>query len=284
MSTMDKVLRGVPSTLTHVFYDVSGDPVSADGDVSVVLLNPDGTAFDTETAVNPATGTYTYALAGQTSLTRFKLTWSGTFAGLARSEVAYAEVVGQHLFTEAEARAFRNAKLADATKYPDALLVDAREEITEFFERYCGVSFVPRFERIVLDGSGRETMWLPTSRLLTVLTAEVDGTALTPATDLEVYGSGRVVRPGGTFPVDERNVVFEYEHGWERPPGRVVRAALVYLQQLLIDQGLLDRTVSHTDETGTYRLSVPDEAHKRPTGVPFVDSILNEYTEAWGIE
>ena len=50
---------------------------------------------------------------------------------------------------------------------------------------------------------------------------------------------------------------------------------------LLVGSDILDRSITATDETGTYRLAVPNAFKDNPTGIPFVDSILNSYRADW---
>ena len=158
-----------------------------------------------------------------------------------------------------------------------------REEVTQQFEFHCSVSFVPRYGEATLDGNGGADLWLPYARTSTLHSVTIDGTSV-PTSSFVLYPSGRLHYKSGTFSAGEQNVVVTFEHGWLTPPGEVVRAALVYVQSLLIGTDIMDRSVSHTDETGTYRLSYPDMKRERPTGIPYVDAILHKYTEPWGVQ
>ena len=110
----------------------------------------------------------------------------------------------------------------------------------------------------------------------------IGGTSIA-TTGFTLSQDGRLHYGNGIFTKDEQNVVVTYEHGYEHPPAGVARAALLMTQALLVGTDIMDRSISHTDETGTYRLSYPDMQRDRPTGIPYVDATLHHYVETWGV-
>lgn len=277
MSAVDQVLRNVQGRLKMTFF-VDGVPTDPDGDEAFVdVWLADGEDFDVAAATTREdTGTYMYELAPRATLMRFDLRWSGVFDGVTQSIDSQAEVVGGFLFTVAELRTFKGALQSTAT-YPTSAILDIREEITQFFAEECRVAFAPRYGRAVVDGRGGTELYLPSRKVTRVLSAKASGTAMDHAS-MVAYDDGLLYSPSG-FPEGRRNIAVEYEHGYAQPPGRLARAAKVYASTMLVGTDVKERAITHTDETGTYRLSYPDAFRQRPTGIPVVDAALVAYTE-----
>lgn len=277
MNVADHVLKNTQATLGITF--TAGD---ASGNVTYGITDEDGNtvvAAGTVATTEAAVGYYTFVLPPQTAVKRLTITWTGTWGGVVQSLVTYAEIVGNHLFTIAEARAHDGGALSSTVDYPEASIRAARAGITDFFEHVTGVSFIPRYGRAVVDGSGYE-LWLPHRQLRTLLAGSIDGTALTvgEVADVEVYESGRMWRSGywgGSSWPNRRNVTVAYEHGYQAVPWDIHQAALVYLKFVLKSTDVSDRTVSWSNELGTFRQAVPGA--KYPTGIPSVDAALGRY-------
>ena len=283
MAEVDKVLRNSGAKLTVTFY-IDGTATDADGAVTVTVTDAAGNALATgATATSEtATGEYSWVLSPQADLKKLTLDWTGDFSTVTMSVRTYAEVIGQHLFSINEARTFRKDKLADDTKYLTEDIIDIREEITDFFEKYCYVSFVPKYGQVTLDGDNNEVIYLKKAKVSSLLSVTEDDVSLT-LSDINVWEDGRLKKESGTWNSGDRNIVVEFEHGYDRPPGMIVRAALVLLQSFMLGSDVVDRKITLTDDTGVYRLSFPDQQRERPTGIPFVDATLNEFVENWGV-
>jgi hypothetical protein len=230
-------------------------------------------------------GRYTYALQPQTDVASLTVEWAGEWAGVAQQIETAVEIVGSQLFTVAQLRDFDDRKLASTT-YSDDLLAAKRDEITDFFEQVCNVSFIRRYSRDLIAGEYRRTAYLMRRRPVKLLTVEINGQALTSdeITEIVLYDSGKIERQGPFpyNPVNGRNVIVGYEYGWPVPPARVVTAALVLARYELTTSDIGDRTLSVSNDLGVVRLSVPGE--KYPTGIPVVDAELSQYDETSDME
>jgi hypothetical protein len=261
------------------------------GVVTVTITRENGTviATDASTADN-SDGTYNYILtvADNPQMDLLTLDWKITSTG--EVVTTYEEIIGKYLFSLEQARAFRDDKLATGDTLGDRVsdedILEARDEITEFFENTTGVSFIPRYRREIHDGQGKSTIYLDRREIRTVQKLTEDGIILTEGTnnDFVVYPSGRLYREGAVWSDDgRRNVVVDYDHGFRTPPFPIRRAAMIILHSLVVGSDLHDRKIFQQDESGIFRLSFPDATNRRPTGIPYVDARLNEYMGPWGI-
>jgi hypothetical protein len=253
----------------------------ASGAVTYAVTDADGISVASGSATNETEpGRYTFVFAPQTAVKTLTIAWTGTWGGVAQTISTYAEVVGNHLFTLAEARAFDKAVLASTTTYPDAAIREARAGITDFFQQVTGVSFIPRYGRAVLDDPRSTDLWLPVLQLRTLLAGSLAGTALTAGeiADIEVYEYGKLWRTAGWPGSTRRDVIVSYEHGYQTVPWDIHQAALTYLRYILVSSDISDRTISWSSELGTFRQAVAGRNY--PTGLPSVDAALGRYTAA----
>jgi len=137
---------------------------------------------------------------------------------------------------------------------------------------------------------------VPAGNQLTVATNLNPGNATTIGSAIGATGSVRVFtagqlsaividddfqiarNDGGIWDEGRRNVVIEYECGWDMPPPELAAASLIRLRHLLNrSRGVIpDRATSFTTEGGmTFRLDSP-EAFK--TGIPEVDAAYDRYS------
>jgi hypothetical protein len=275
-------------TNTSAELEVILDAGNADDAVIATVRDANGTQLATGDATLDETtpGRYTFELAPHADVAAITTTWSGQWGGVAQTFETADEIVGTLLFTLGELRAFNDKKLADSTKYPDALLAAERDAVTDFFAQVCNVSFVRRYQRDELDGGWARDLWLLKRRPQQILSLVVDGVTLDEGdrTGITLYESGRMYRSTQWpwNPVNPRNVVIGYEHGWARPPLAIKRAALILARYELVVDDIGDRTLSVNTELGAVRLSVPGPNY--PTGIPIVDKALEEYDETSVIE
>jgi hypothetical protein len=272
VNTADHILKN-----TRAVLDITFSAGAADGAVTVTVTNASGTVVSSGSASQVSGGEYTFALNPQPAVADLTVTWAGSWGGVAQSIQSKAEIVGAYLFTLAQARSFDKAALANTTLYSDSLIREARAGITDFFEEVCGVSFVPRYGRDVVDGNSGTDIWLTRPRVNSVLAATVDAVAISDLSAVVVYDYGMAYRPSSWTAVNRRGVIVEYEHGYTQPPYDIHLAALTYLRYLLVASELSDRTVMFTNELGTIRNAVAGRNY--PTGIPSVDAALIRHDE-----
>ena len=277
---MNHVLKNQPSTHTVVFTDDDGEGNALTAVPTYAAVDASGTAVQSGTASETATvtGGYEFVLTAASADTPkvLTITWTGALDELAQTQVTHAEVVGDYLFTIAEARAFERAAIT-ATKASTAEIKVARAEITEFLTKAIGASPVERAFREVHDGDGKDYLWLWTSEVNTIKTLTIDGTSITVDDDVVRWDAGRLYY-SGAFPVGRQTVVVTLEAGFVPTPLQLKRASLVLLKSMVIGSDLMDRAITSTDEAGNiFRLATADPYRDKPTGIPYVDSIINTY-------
>lgn len=275
----DRILRDVAHTLEVEFHQdgaladpgvVTIDITRADG----ALLVNDGSTTGTGSAARK------YLLAAQADLDRLRAVWSGTLGGQPVKLTTHHEVVGAHLFSESEARAYgKTTPLSDPTRYPDSTIAGARDRIASFFEETCGVSFVPRYDRWRVAGNGQRWLYLRKARAHKIVSASVGGVAVAASDLVPDPDLSKLYRTDGVWTLpsasDPLNVVVSYEHGFEAPPSDIREAALDYLVAQVVDSGVPDRASSLITDAGTVRYFQPGEEF--PTGIPNVDEVLLRY-------
>jgi hypothetical protein len=284
---MIEILQNTQATLSVTFS--GGD---ADGAVTVTITDGDGTvivnAANAAHSGSAGSGTYTYPLPPQADLKWLTVTWTGSFGGVQQSistnggqpdgTASEVQVAGGHLFTIAELRAYHDKILSDPTKYPDAVLIDARSRATILFEDFCNVAFVPRYARVVLDGNWTRSLWLPHLKVNKVRAITINGVALSAGdlAQVAVYPYGKLDRIGLWPPYMQRqNIVVSYEHGFLSVPEDIARSGMALARYDFVINQLSDRFISYQNDLGVIRQAIPDEEH--PTGIPIIDSTLRRY-------
>ncbi len=282
---MDQILRDTEHTLRVTFYDDDGVPQGLDSDTppNIVITTAAGVELVASTPADnaePEDEVYEYTLGPQTALLDLTCTWTGVLDAQTVVVTTYAEVVGQHLFTIAEARDFDKKAMENTSKFTTQDLKDARLEMTNFFQKVTGVPPIVRYFREVHDGNGKQTLRVNLPQVRALLSLSVDGTAVTVG-DVDIYRDGRL-HQDGTFTLDEQNVIAEYEAGFRVTPQDLKRAALVLTKAMMVGSDILDRAITATDDSGNmFMLRTADSTRERPTGLPFVDAVLNLYREEW---
>lgn len=282
-----RILRGTAGTLRWTHLDENGTPSDPGAAVSVTVTEADGTAVTSGSATETGTaktGEHTFALtAAQTaSLHLLTVTWAVSGGG---TFTTYAEVVGGFYFSLEDARK-SDATLADVVKYPDALMLEVRREVEDEFEDITGVAFVPRYARLTLPGSGsavlqpgaRQIRSLRSARQYSDLsTASYTSLSASEIAAVAVSSTALTRTDGVWWDRGAGNLVIEIEHGYDRPPPTLKRAALTRLRHRLnfTKSGIPDRAQSFVvAEGGTFSLG---QASKRKTGIPEVDAELARY-------
>jgi hypothetical protein len=272
-----RVLRTSKTTLQRAFYldEVATD---ATGAVQVTVTRDDGTVLQSGAATGPDVNhQYSYLFNGSDVVDRVTVSWSATVGGDAVIlDQDVIEIAGGFYFGLAEARQV-DAVFANTVKYPTADVVEVRTQTEDEAEIITGQAFVPRFEREVLTGTGDRPLRLRWPRLRKVRALTVGGSAFT-STQLAGIGPDPLglIRTLGTWPWwGVGNVVVEYEHGMDRPPPDVVRAAKTRWRSLMFERRtrtpLPDRSEAFArTEAGLVKYG---QEGADATGIPAVDAV-----------
>jgi hypothetical protein len=284
---LTRVARTARALLTHVFYDLDGEtPITATGDVTVAVVDANGETVATGTATAGGTGSYTWTLPAQAQLCELTVSWTAVLDGTTVVEQDQVEVAGGFFFTVAGGRG-QDASLANASTYTTADLLTTRTEVEQECEEICAQAFVPRYRRVVLDGSGTSELVLPDPNVRTIRAVRVAAradrvfTALTTDQLAALVERGdRVLHrvDGNIWTEGYGNVVVEYEHGLDAPPTDLVRAAKLRLRIRMNTEKtrVPDRAVSFQSANGgDYKLAT---ATKYTTGIPDVDAVYERYS------
>lgn len=288
---LTRILKTAAATLEHTFYvDETGTDSSVTVTVSVTDAN--GSSVASGNATSAGAGRYTFALAGQSQTKHLTAAWSGTISGAAVVETDSVEIVGGYFFTLVEGRN-SDSTLADSGKYPTSALIEKRLEVEVECEEICDRAFVPRYKRLVLDGTGNTELMLSgvndvRSIRSVSMAPSIDGTftAFTAGqlAKLAITPDRTLVRTDGNIWTEERsNVVVELEYGFDSPPEDLKRAAKTRFRSRLnaAKSGIPERVMSYTTSDGSnYRLSIPD-AYR--TGIPDVDAAYGRWSLRSGV-
>src|SRR6266576_386189 len=149
-----RVLQTAQVTLTHAFY-VDETPTDASGAVTVTTTRLDGTAVGAPaSATSLGSGVYTFVKPGTALLDTHLVEWAVTVGGAAIKVHDVVEVVGGFYFGLPEVRAMRPP--LDPNVYSTAELAAKRIEVEQEVDRITHTSWVPRFARAVLNGTGTD--------------------------------------------------------------------------------------------------------------------------------
>lgn len=291
-TALTRIAKNSAGTLATAFL-LDETPTDSTTTVTYTVTDAAGASVTTGNATHGTTGVYSFVLPAQTALKKLTVVWSATIGGSATTTTTYAEIVGGFFFSLAEARN-SDESLDDADRYPLADLVAGRLEVEVECEMICDLGFVPRYARVVIDGTGTSELLLThpdqgrsVAAVRTIRSVSMsdspDGTftSFTAAqlADLAPTADGKLVRTGGDIFTEGRaNVVVEYEYGLDRPPADLVRESKIRLRTVLNSNksAILDRASSFTvTEGATYRLDMPG-AFK--TGIPTVDAAYGRYS------
>ena len=260
-----------PTTITWT-WGVNGTATDV-GAVTVTITDGNGTAVATDASTtNNTDGTYTYVLAVQPDVTELAFAWTdGTSTQYGR-----IPVVGGWLFTEAQARAFDLATLGSETTYPDKDIASMRQQITADLETWTRRSWVPKYCRYELPGTGTYTIDLRDAytrladgtQLQTpgaerdinkIVTATASGTTITPSNIKILRGKLLRTDAAWTNPTrsDPLNVIIEAEYGREPHTDGSDRIGMLLLRDRLVASNISDRASSFSDELGNYQFVTP---------------------------
>lgn len=289
-----RVLKATPETISVQFEEngAADDP----GTTTIGITNEAGTevvAAGTATSgATTAPRTYGLTKTHTANLDRLTVTWTPTNYG---AQVTYVEVVGAHLFSISEARAFDGSAMTSTTTYPTADIEEARGRITDEFERITGVSFVPRYDRVVLSGTGSAELAVHTSQsprhpalyLSSIRNVETldesdmtwDAFTAGELAEVQILPGGVIRRAGGgAFTAGRNNIRVTFEYGMQVVPLAIKRAALTLCRYLLVPSNLSSRALQENSQYGTIQLATAGR-YGDHYGIPAVDSVLDRYAE-----
>lgn len=290
------ILRGTAATVKAQVY-VDGTLTALSDNGTVTVTDALGNEIATGSGTTGGTGIVTFTLTPThtADVNQLVITWAALqiSGGAAFALETRDEVVGELLFSEAEARAYgagagSTAPLANASNYPDATIAAGRARITDSFAKILGYNLGRRFGYEVVDGEGGAELWLPKAyhleELRQVATRAAGSQSWTAFSadelaDVIAYPNGRLVRETlGSWPSGRRNVRVSYEAG--RPiPLELKQAALRVLRDQLVASNISDRALRFNDESGTTEFVVPGGTFGRWFGIPPVDTVLARYRE-----
>lgn len=302
-ANVSRVARSAPATLTHAF--VVGETLTDvdSGSVTLTLTDANGTVVvNAATATHAGLGTYTYAMAGQSQLADYTAAWSGLFGGSTVTETDHVQIVGGFFFNLLTARTSDPVNLADPAKFSTAMLDRVRQEVEDECEMICDRAFVPRYRRMVLNGTGTTRLlltdpeWAAEGRSIadvrtvrSVLVAPQLGQTFVALTAGElaacaVMADGSLKRVDGNIWTEgTQNVIVELEFGLDAPPSDLVTASLTRLRDRLAIaySAIPDRATSFhlADGGAAFRLDMPDTFK---TGLPMVDAVYARYSRREG--
>lgn len=275
------------ATLTHTWY-VDETPTDPTGTPTYAIVDANGTAVSSgnATVVGSSSGQTTAPLAAQTLTRHLTVTWVASVAGGSVTEVDYVEVVGGFFFTLADGRA-SNSALSSTSTYPTSALAAALLETEVECEEICDRAFVPRYRRLVIDGSGTGDLPLGVADVRSIRRVSMSDTPDGTFTDLTAaqlaalaVRSDRTVRrtDGDVWTEGSQNVVVELEYGLNRPAVDLVDASKIRFRTFLTrpKSAIPDRAESFVvSEGGTFRIAQPGPWQ---TGIPDVDAAYDRYS------
>lgn len=271
---MQRAARGSSQEVYARFSTASGEPASID-DPTVAITRDDGTVLVAETSDDVGTdgerATYTLTPEVTESLDTLAFTWTAVVDGTRQTVTTRVQTVGGFYFALADLRASSRV-FDDSSKYPTTTLAAARALVEQELEIACSQAFVPTYTRETFVGYGRRPLRLSRRRVRVLRDVFVQG-ATVSTVGLELSAGGYVTKldaPRGS------TITVAYEHGWDEPPLRVARAALLLARRWLIDGPVDDRATSFTNEDGTYSLVTPG-VRGALFDVPEVNAVVAQY-------
>lgn len=294
--TTSRVVRGLADTYRASFLDASsGDPVDP-GDVTISMRTATGT--DLVPAGTPMSGAgasprdYPLTSSVTAQLDRLVVTIDSETYG---SLDGLLEVVGRHLYTIPEMRAYNDNALADTVKFPDSIIEMTRDRVTDEFEQITGVSFIPRYDLVVTSGPVQDSNHLllykssgdPALHIIRVRSADVRTSSSTTwvalttdqLADVFVSDYSSLYREAyGPWVTGVENTRVGFEHGYEITPLAIKQAAMILTRYLLVPTNLNSRALQEVGEFGTVLLATAGRFGDH-YGIPTVDSVLDRFTE-----
>lgn len=281
-------------TFESLYYDDDGVHHTVHAPVSLTIRDGAGAVIHTATpTVHSGHLDITIAVSVLPHLDTYEFTWTATLDSATVTWVEEIELVGGYLFEISDLRAF-DRQFADAGKWPAEKLRRARTWVENTIEgdRAAQVAFVPRGRRVVLSGNGPDplngyidltyvqdyrTLIAPDFELRDVYAVSINDVPFTTDEVADVRVDDNVLwhSSGLVWPKGRRNIAVHYEHGYDRPPGAVTRAALLLAREYLIQSDLPGRATATSIGDQMFRLTIA--GRDGVTGIPDVDAAIDQF-------
>ena len=187
------------------------------------------------------------------------------------------DIVGSHYVTIGSLRT--EPKMDDASRFPDVLLAQVRDEIEEYVEESANVSFVPRWGEERHIGDDTSSLVLRTNQVRTITSLKIDGVSQTLG-DFDLLYGDTVLRTSGLSFTGWDPVVVQFEHGHDRPPARLIREIKKAIRSEVMSRGAqapVDRLWEQTADGLTVRFSTADFSQGRFTGQLALDAAIHAF-------
>lgn len=269
-------------TFTVGTVDDDGNNVNAQAPRTVTIRDGSGTSIFTGTPDHTDhILTISVPAATITKLDTYTLTWTAAVGGVTTTWVSTVEIVGGYLFEIADLRASDRA-FADQGKYPSATLREIRAWVEDVIEgpRAANVAFVPRGNRVTIDGTGRTAIMLPDLEIKSIYAITVGTTAWTTPQIATLTIDDGVVwlttsSPIATWTEGHRNITIHYTHGEDLAPGAITRAALMLAREYLLKTDIPGRATATSIGDQMFRLTIA--GRDGVTGLPEVDAAIQQF-------
>lgn len=280
-----RILVGSSAVLRVTLADQDGELAAASGTVTVDVTRLDGTTLKSGAAAQASTGQW--AGTGRYELAT-ALTAAETGAGLDMLTCQWsdgddivattmAEIVGGFYFSPSELAGANGVSRASDGTTAREMYLQLRQAVEDQIEWSTGVAWVPRTALRRFDPGTRELPLSPKVR--TVRSVTIDGVAQSVA-DYVVDGGWLVHKSGRVFSGSNMGgVAVRFDHGYDRPPERLRRAAIEAARHLLFGErssNIDPRAISFSNEWGstTFARTTLD----RPFGLPEVDGVISAFS------
>lgn len=181
-------------------------------------------------------------------------------------------VADAHYFTVEELRAAQDL----AGSISDESAEEMRDLAEEVIEQGAGVAFIPRrtIERAYTLPSGVIRLDNSLARSIEGLTVDEDEWDTDEIADRITLSGRYVLGLAGCY---GRNVVVTYDYGYEAPPRRIRRAAMILTRVWLNSGPVDDRAIQLASDGATINLATPGKFGSY-TGIPEVDAAISSYS------
>lgn len=281
MSTQPRVdlLVNTGPTPLDQQWDVNGTPGDV-GDLTFEVRTADGAVQASGATTKTGTGAstlYSFDLANQTELTRLKLTYAKALAPTVKL-VHYIEVFGSQLFTERDARGSQitgqQEPFADEGDFPDSEIARWRLLIGDKFESKTGRSWVRRYCRTAVAGTGTPFLRPMRGRardwegrgiagegrhrdIIRVVSAEISGDPIDP-TEI-VCDGGQLIYKSGIWTSrswnDPLNILVSYEYGVDPPDSEAHEHAISMLHANALPSNISSAAEGFQNDAGNLRVT-----------------------------
>lgn len=267
-----RLVCGAPGRLRFDVVDADGEARTPDAPPTLTAVDADGVTVvaSAPMTADSAAGPGAYYLDVTAAQAATLGVWSVTVTVDGAAHTYGADVALARLITIRELLELEPAIEHDPDRTRLALLGAELEA-----EDICGRSFVPRWHRVTVDGSGSSVLGLPLVDLRDVLGLTVDGTAW-PLDDV-VVERDTIRHRSRSFPMGVGNVVATVLAGWDEPTPAIRRAVARRVRSFLYESTPAhpERASSVTADGTTWALRNPDPLE---TGIGWVDAIYARHS------